>query len=53
MYAAPLFAIFHPDVFPGAAIVALTLTAAIIIPTGFLFGFLREKMAAKISGKQR
>jgi hypothetical protein len=49
MYAASTFALCQPDVFPGAVLAALTFTAVIIIPVGFLFGLLREKMAAKIS----
>lgn len=36
----------------GAAALAITFTAVILIPAGFLFGFLREKMTAKISKKQ-
>jgi len=51
MYAAPLIAIFQPDIFPGAALTALTLIAAIIIPMVFLFCRLGEKMAAKIPEK--
>ena len=51
MYTAAVFALFQPDLFPGYTVMALSLTAAFIIPSGFLFGLLREKLAAKISKK--
>jgi ABC-type sulfate transport system permease subunit len=51
MFAVPLLALFRPDLFPGSAVMALTLTAAIAIPTGFLFGLLVEWRAAKTSKK--
>ena len=47
----PVLALCLPDVFPGATFLALTLTAAIVIPSCFLFGFLGEWRAAKISKK--
>jgi hypothetical protein len=53
MYATPALVLIAPDTFPGARFTALTLTAAIIIPAGFLFAILQEKMAAKISKKNR
>jgi hypothetical protein len=51
MQVTPILAFGAPDAFPGALFMALTLTAAIILPAGFLFALLREKKAAKIPKK--
>jgi len=51
MHANPIFALIQVAVFPGATVVALAFTAAILIPAGFWLWFLWEKMAAKISKK--
>jgi hypothetical protein len=48
----PMLALGAPDAFPGELFMALTLTAAILLPAGFLFALLREKMAAKIPKKR-
>lgn len=47
----PALALVLPTPFTGFAVVALAFTAVIVVPAGFLFGLLWEKMAAKISKK--
>jgi hypothetical protein len=47
----PAIALILPAQPASIAFMALALTAAIVIPVGFLFGLLREKMAATISKK--
>lgn len=47
----PIIALILPTHANGFAVVAIAFTAVIVIPVGFLFGLLREKMAAKISKK--
>jgi hypothetical protein len=42
-------ALWPPAQATSATVTALTFTAAIIIPAGFLLSFLKEKMAAVIS----
>jgi hypothetical protein len=44
-------ALIHPVQPAAAAFIAITFTAVIGIPAGFLFGLLWEKMTAKISRK--
>ena len=52
MNLAHALAIIQPAQPASIALMALAFTAVIIFPAGFLFGLLREKMAAKISKKQ-
>jgi hypothetical protein len=47
MHAIPLVALLLTETFSGSALVALTLTAAIAIPTVFVIGFVEEWRAAK------
>jgi hypothetical protein len=51
MPANPLYALLPISVFPGTPVVALTLTAAVLIPAGFWVCFFWDRMAAKISTK--
>jgi hypothetical protein len=47
MHAIPLVALLLTEPFSGSALVALTLTAAIAIPTVFFIGLVEEWRAAK------
>lgn len=47
----PVIALAPPTQPVGFAVMAVSLTAVIKNPASFLFGFLRKKMAAKISNK--
>jgi hypothetical protein len=47
MHTIPVVALFLTETSSGSALVALTLTAAVAIPTVFMIGFLKEWRAAK------
>jgi hypothetical protein len=47
MHTIPAVALLLTETFSGSALVALTLTAAITIPTVFVIGLLMERRAAK------
>jgi len=47
MHATPIVALLLTETFSGSALVALSLTAAVTIPTLFVIGLLMEWRAAK------
>jgi len=52
MHLSPMPDLLFPSPFPAAVGTALTLTAAMTIPLGSVYGILKEWLAAKISKKR-